>query len=81
MSQCGRWKVGLTCYAVRLAFWGQCLAVYVVGLAFEGGVSHWKWVPGQCLDGLLAESVRVAVFSMGYVELSELTLITKMEGV
>jgi hypothetical protein len=55
--------------------------VYAVRLAFEGGVSRWKWVPGRCLDGLLAESVRVAVFSTGYVELSELTFITKMEGV
>ena len=50
-SQCGRQKVGLACYAVHLAFWGWCLAVYAVHLAFEGGVSHWKRVPGQYLDG------------------------------
>ena len=61
-SQCGRQKVGLACYAVRLAFWGRCLAVYAVGLAFEGGISQWKWVPEWCLDGLLAGSVRVAGF-------------------
>jgi len=60
--QCGRQKVGLTCYAVCLAFWGQCLAVYAVRLAFEGGVLHWKRVPGQYLDGLLSGSVRVASF-------------------
>ena len=61
-SQCGRQKVGLTCYAVRLTFWGQCLVVYAVRLAFEGGVSRWKRVPGRYLDGLLAGSVRVAGF-------------------
>jgi len=61
-SQCGRQKVCLACYAVRLAFWGRCLAVYAVRLAFEGGVSRWKQVPGRCLDGLLAGSVRVAGF-------------------
>jgi len=61
-SQCGRQKVGLTCYAVRLTFWGQCLVVYAVRLAFEGGVSRWKRVPGRYLDGLLAGSVRWLVF-------------------
>ena len=54
-------------YTVCLAFWRRCLALEVGSRAVS-----------RCSAGRVGAGGR---FSTGYVEVSELTLITKMEGV